>query len=188
MKKRYSKEGFTIVEIALVLAMAGLIFLMVFVALPAVQRTQRDAERRDDVGTLLTAIQKYQNNNRGALPTTNGTSEIETSWNNSWNDSNKPNEGTWGRLYYSFLGKEFTDPRGNNYTIVAKMCSANAGSTCSGNINSVEGKTFEENAYKMYIAVGAICDGSKAVGSSNPRKVAIVYKMEGAGAYCASAQ
>ena len=68
------------------------------------------------------------------------------------------------------------------------MCSANAGSTCSGNINSVEGKTFEENAYKMYIAVGAICDGSKAVGSSNPRKVAIVYKMEGAGAYCASAQ
>ena len=73
MKKRDYNEGFTIIEVALVLAIAGLIFLMVFIALPAVQRTQRDAKRRDDIGTLLTAIQKYQSNNRGALPDT-GTS------------------------------------------------------------------------------------------------------------------
>ena len=43
-----SKKGFTIIEVVLVLAIAGLIFLMVFVALPALQRSQRDTQRRDE--------------------------------------------------------------------------------------------------------------------------------------------
>ena len=37
-----NKKGFTIIEVVLVLAVAGLIFLMVFLALPALQRAQRD--------------------------------------------------------------------------------------------------------------------------------------------------
>ncbi|MBQ3465096.1 type II secretion system protein [Candidatus Saccharibacteria bacterium] len=184
MKKRDYNEGFTIIEVALVLAIAGLIFLMVFIALPAVQRTQRDAKRRDDIGTLLTAIQKYQSNNRGALPDT-GTSSITVNWSSI---GTSPAAGSWGSLYKSFLGESFADPKGTNYTLVAKMCGVPAGQECSGDINSVEGKTFNENAYKIYIAVGAICDGSKAVGSNNPRRAAAVYKMEGAGAYCANTQ
>ena len=35
-------KGLTIIEVVLVLAIAGLIFLMVFIALPALQRNQRD--------------------------------------------------------------------------------------------------------------------------------------------------
>jgi prepilin-type N-terminal cleavage/methylation domain-containing protein len=35
-------HGFTIIEVVLVLAIAGLIFLIVFLALPALQRSQRD--------------------------------------------------------------------------------------------------------------------------------------------------
>ena len=39
MKQHQAKqEGFTIIEVMLVLAIAALIFLMVFVALPALQR------------------------------------------------------------------------------------------------------------------------------------------------------
>lgn len=34
-----TKKGFTIIEVVLVLAIAGLIFLMVFLALPALQRS-----------------------------------------------------------------------------------------------------------------------------------------------------
>lgn len=41
-----SKKGFTIIEVVLVLAVAGLIFLMVFIALPALQRSQRDSQRK----------------------------------------------------------------------------------------------------------------------------------------------
>ena len=44
--KRDSKRGFTVIEVALVLAIAGLIFLMVFIALPGLRASQRDAERR----------------------------------------------------------------------------------------------------------------------------------------------
>lgn len=64
-----SKKGFTIIEVVLVLAIAGLIFLMVFIALPALQRSQRDTQRENDLSRVQTQIQSYQSNNRGALPT-----------------------------------------------------------------------------------------------------------------------
>ena len=39
-KNKYNlNPGFTIIEVVLVLAIAGLIFLMVFIALPAIQRS-----------------------------------------------------------------------------------------------------------------------------------------------------
>ena len=64
-----TKKGFTIIEVVLVLAIAGLIFLMVFIALPALQRNQRDTQRKNDLSRTLTAVQSYQSNNRGQLPT-----------------------------------------------------------------------------------------------------------------------
>ena len=57
-----SKEGFTIIEVVLVLAIAGLIFLMVFVALPALQRSQRDTARRNDMSRVDTSLVQYQTN------------------------------------------------------------------------------------------------------------------------------
>jgi prepilin-type N-terminal cleavage/methylation domain-containing protein len=64
------KRGFTIIEVVLVLAIAGLIFLMVFIALPTLQRTQRDTQRKDDLSRIQTQISSYSNNNRGKIPTT----------------------------------------------------------------------------------------------------------------------
>ena len=63
-----TNPAFTIIEVILVLAIAGLIFLMVFIALPALQRNQRDTQRKNDIGRVLTAVQKYQANNRGNMP------------------------------------------------------------------------------------------------------------------------
>lgn len=59
-----TKQGFTIIEVVLVLAIAGLIFLMVFVALPQLQRSQRDTQRRQDLSRVVTALVQYQTNNR----------------------------------------------------------------------------------------------------------------------------
>jgi prepilin-type N-terminal cleavage/methylation domain-containing protein len=70
-KNNYT-QGFTIIEVVLVLAIAGLIFLMVFVALPALQRNQRDTQRKNDMARLKTAIESYKANNRGQLPWTYG--------------------------------------------------------------------------------------------------------------------
>lgn len=62
-------RGFTIIEVVLVLAIAGLIFLMVFLALPALQRGQRDTGRKDDVSRTVTAVQTYLSNNKGSFTT-----------------------------------------------------------------------------------------------------------------------
>lgn len=50
--KKTKLKGFTIIEVVLVLAIAGLIFLMVFIALPALQRSQRNTRRREDMARL----------------------------------------------------------------------------------------------------------------------------------------
>jgi len=65
------QKGFTIIEVVLVLAIAGLIFLMVFIALPALQRNQRDTQRRSDVSRINTQINNYQTNSRGDIPKMN---------------------------------------------------------------------------------------------------------------------
>lgn len=68
--KQTLRKGFTIIEVVLVLAIAGLIFLMVFVALPALQAGQRDTARKNDVGTVASAVSNYTGNSRGTFPTT----------------------------------------------------------------------------------------------------------------------
>lgn len=59
-----NKSGFTIIEVVLVLAIAGLIFFAVFIALPALQRNRRDTQRRQDMARLQDALTRYKANNR----------------------------------------------------------------------------------------------------------------------------
>lgn len=56
-------RGFTIIEIVLVLAVAGLIFLIVFLALPSLQRERRNTQRKSDAARLLAQLENYQANN-----------------------------------------------------------------------------------------------------------------------------
>jgi len=69
MNIQRKEKGFTIIEVVLVLAIAGLIFLMVFIALPALQRNQRDTARKSDVTIVAAAVTSFSSNNRGAFPT-----------------------------------------------------------------------------------------------------------------------
>lgn len=62
------QKGFTIIEVVLVLAIAGLIFLMIFIALPALQRTQRDTARKDNISKVLAGISNYRSNNNNKNP------------------------------------------------------------------------------------------------------------------------
>lgn len=67
-RQQLKEKGFTIIEVVLVLAIAALIFLMVFIALPALQRNQRDQDRKVYVGKVVSAISTYQSTNRGESP------------------------------------------------------------------------------------------------------------------------
>lgn len=69
IKRSTKTKGFTIIEVVLVLAIAGLIFMMVFIALPALQKSQRDTQRKQDLSRIITQITAYSSSNRGAIPT-----------------------------------------------------------------------------------------------------------------------
>ena len=64
-----SQSGFTIIEVLIVLAIAGLIMLVVFLAVPALQRNSHNTQRKNDVSALIGAVQEYEDNNSGSLPT-----------------------------------------------------------------------------------------------------------------------
>lgn len=70
MLKKLNSEtkGFTIIEVLIVLAIAGLIMLIVFLAVPALQRNSRNTQRRNDVQKILGIMQEAANNNNGILP------------------------------------------------------------------------------------------------------------------------
>ena len=106
-----NKEGFTIIEVGLVLAIAALIMLMVFIALPALQRSQRDTQRKDDVSRLQAAVSSYTSNNRGKVPFQN--SDTATSFTNN---------------YLTVDDDIFADPQGPGYTFVGKLSEEPAGS------------------------------------------------------------
>ena len=72
-KTKKANGGFTIIEVMIVLAIAGLILLIVFLAVPALQRNSRNTQRKNDVSALLSAVSEYESNSNGQLPNTSGT-------------------------------------------------------------------------------------------------------------------
>lgn len=71
MLRKLTKEnrGFTIIEVLIVLAIAGLILLIVFLAVPALQRNSRNTAIRSDAGNILSGVNEFVSNNNGILPT-----------------------------------------------------------------------------------------------------------------------
>ena len=63
-RQELKQKGFTIIEVVLVLAIAALIFLMVFIALPALNRNARDQSRKTVQGKVVSAIGTYATNHR----------------------------------------------------------------------------------------------------------------------------
>lgn len=61
--KRLRPQGFTIVEIAIVIAIVGLLVSLTIVTYTLVQRQARDDERRADVAVLKKALEHYYYDN-----------------------------------------------------------------------------------------------------------------------------
>ncbi|MBR3122486.1 type II secretion system protein [Candidatus Saccharibacteria bacterium] len=173
MKNRFHK-GFTIIEVSLVIAIAGLIFLMVFVALPGLRASQRDSQRREDIAKFLEKVKNYQENNRGALPGGSDRLPINVTITTSSSDNT-----SWAGFYKEYLGDKFIDPDGKPYVLSIRSCDS---ATECGNLD----KASFPNNYTMLVIKQAQCDGTVAKPTGNPRKLAVIYKLEGAGAYCSN--
>jgi prepilin-type N-terminal cleavage/methylation domain-containing protein len=71
MKKNTKKDryaAFTIIEVMIVLAIAGLIMVVVFIAVPQLQRNVRDHARKGIADRLKAEIETYAGNNQGKYP------------------------------------------------------------------------------------------------------------------------
>ncbi len=64
------EKGFTIVEVMIVLGIAGLIMLIVFLAVPALQRSQRNSSRKSDAARVGAVANEWLSNRNGVAPVT----------------------------------------------------------------------------------------------------------------------
>ena len=92
-----NKKGFTIIEVVLVLPIAGLIFLIVFLAVPALQRARRDTQRKNDVGRFLAQLEQYASNNNGTYPSSQA--QMNAFVTEYMDDFSDPKEGTYDAKY-----------------------------------------------------------------------------------------
>lgn len=63
-----SRGGFTIIETLIVLAIAGLILLIIFEALPALSRSSQNNQRHQDVNAILQAVSNFELNHSANFP------------------------------------------------------------------------------------------------------------------------
>ncbi|MBQ8996489.1 type II secretion system protein [Candidatus Saccharibacteria bacterium] len=154
-----SKSGFTIIEVVLVLAIAGLIFLMVFIALPNMQRSQRDTQRRNDYSALSANITQYITNNNGSLPATGATLA-----------ANK------------YINETGEDPDGNTYILEVVECTT---SGCTANFDT--SKNIREDGTQVFLVRHGGCNGGALEYVKSNRAFAIYGQLEtGEGSYCQS--
>lgn len=181
MKK---KSGFTIIEVALVLGIAGLIMILAFFALPSLWSSQRDADRRANVMNFISALKTYQtNNSRGALPEGEDvtcTLDVSVSCDSS-------NEESWSGFLQQYYTKNHAleDPGGVVYTVKVSECGTNLnpGEKCT-NAAQIEG-SFDIGKPTIYVVKGATCNEENItiVKTANKRSVAAVQVLE-KGKYC----
>lgn len=98
--KKLNRKGFTIIEVLIVLAIAGLILLVVLLAVPALQRNSRNTALKTDASAIAGAVTEFENNNSGAMPTTiaiaNGTVTVSSSVAGTTAATGKVQGGTTG--------------------------------------------------------------------------------------------
>lgn len=102
-------QGFTLIEVTLVLALAGVIMTMAFLAYRQASANRRDTQRRADANRIITELQNYYGD-KSAWP------EFSTNKAACATDSN-----TFSIFIQKYLcdgGTSFLSPDGTNYNLV----------------------------------------------------------------------
>ena len=71
------ERGFTIIEVLIVLVIAGLIMLIVFLAVPALQRNSRNTQRTNDASLIGGAVNECVNNKNGQVGSCDELTELQ---------------------------------------------------------------------------------------------------------------
>ena len=160
-----NQKGFTIIEVALVLAIGALIFLVVFLAVPALQRNQRNDAKKRDVSNVVEAIASYISNNPSGSLGAVGTVVY------------RDNKGVSGATFGDYL-----DTLSNNTETVS----------IASRVQDIAGSSGNNNSGKIFVIPGQRCQSTSGGGLSKAtnRQAAVVAVIETANGhvhYCSSA-
>lgn len=153
-----SRKGFTIIEVMIVLAIAGVIIAAVLVAVPQLQKNQRNSSRRAILGRVKTEIDNYIGNNNGSVPTLTNFNTATTGFT----------------AKYLNPASSFTDPNGNVVTY------ATYNATSAATPTTPTGSTAAGILYNA----GATCNGEDVTGTGTARQYAVAIGLEGGSSYC----
>jgi prepilin-type N-terminal cleavage/methylation domain-containing protein len=87
--KKLNKKGFTLIEVVLVLAIGGLIFLLAFLAFRNASVNRRDTQRRSDAGRFISEGANYSSDASGKAVADDAISVtvfVQTYLDDPWND------------------------------------------------------------------------------------------------------
>jgi prepilin-type N-terminal cleavage/methylation domain-containing protein len=157
MTRTENNKGFTIIEVVLVLAIAGLIFLMVFIAFPSLQAGQRDTARKSDVSNVAAAVSGFSGANRGLFPTT---AQLGTQLNVT----------TTTPVTYTALSNNITSvtvvtttvTAGTSVTVADGVIKVYKGSKCATAANTSGKTTLDPGTARGYATVTQLEGGNKS--------------------------
>lgn len=190
------KKGFTIIEVVLVLAIGGLIFLMVFIALPALQRSQRNSQRRNDMDRVAAAIIEYQKHNKGKIPFyrqnsydknfvpryLDSTCEFDRTFSNSYLNYYT----TTSAHAYKNCSDNFKDPDGTPYAIGLAIGAAQGADRENWLSWSLWGDQPELVGHVIKVATNSACGPKEdsVVYKEGDSNFVVAYILEGGALYC----
>jgi len=154
-----NENGFTIVEVLIVLAIAGVIMLIVFLAVPGLERSNRNTQRKADAARVLAAISEFSSNNNGTLPNVltqaSGSSSV---------------------LICTTTGTSCTVGSGTQSVSVSAF--KNTQEVTEATAASDAGNSDNRLTDTLDIATDAICTGNNVGAGSSSRSYAAVFEIE----------
>lgn len=174
MKKYLRKldSGFTIIEVIIVLAIAGLIMVIVFLAVPQLQKNSRDQARKSIVSRIKSEIENYASNSGGQYP-----------WNNlSASCSSATQSGTPGD-WPDFFGRYLSTVDIKDPSLAAPVITCNPSGSVSATSSYVAAFTSSNMALAqskglLNIVTGAKCNGEGVQQSVGANSYALLIGLD----------
>lgn len=163
LQKRNS-EGFTIIEVMIVLAIAALILLIVLLAVPALQRNSRNTTIKNDASSVAGGINTFESDNNGKTPNYVGSTAGKVTIGTGVSACAAPAAGA---------ASETINVNGST--------TVNCGQTGLADTDKVGGVVTDGSTANIYVKFGASCADSGAqisTGVASARAVAIYYLTE----------
>ena len=158
--------GFTLIEIVLVLAIAGLIMVIVFLAIAGAQRARRDYQRKQDLAEFTSDVQSFESNH-GGLPPQNA-AEATTFSAQYLSNLKDPLTGAPYNVTYRFIdGPHDTIPAvGQILYQAGHWCNTGAGFDAANPTNPIAGNIANTTRFVVWtgLEVGGILPASSVSG------------------------